>query len=566
MAKMSPDDEVINGLGAKAIDVTKEWVKNLRKRVSSLQELTRLSLQELEDCCSGADEREMKKVYQLVEEAESTKNLLAAIPNDDKLIQQTMETKAADLKTLKNARELLNEAKAIAKDQSESSKKTLNETLALIMSTLELPIDWLREDEVKPAVLFQYLDKIIKQCSDVLESADAYKSEVEIVTRASAGRALCGIYYSKYESPKPAGIPLLLVPMTVTLNSPNSAQEVNYMKFSAKGIATDYVRTVESTSTNIGFGVAGFEDLLVGEVQNENSHEDNSLVSQSAKTTSTSASALQYIRIAKKVFQIEPHQLRLSLTAEKKAKSIVQDRNPRALECENSARIFMERYGSHFPAGLQTLGGVFFNIADAESKSTTDIFKLTEAAVAFLGGALRIGVSGTEEYTNSGENSEETNTAIQNERFSHSLRSIGPPATNPATFQKLLSYSSTWALIDRGPVTSYIPIWELIEDLGSEFREAATALKETWHKDEDLRQEKWEAEQNHLKRREESEQRSRERILAEAREELLRIREEHLAERVRANSTGKHQCTTRNDNLECCVLIRCTMQYYLTLI
>ena len=44
MAKMSPDDEVINELGAKAIDVTKEWVKNLCKRVSSLQELTRLRL------------------------------------------------------------------------------------------------------------------------------------------------------------------------------------------------------------------------------------------------------------------------------------------------------------------------------------------------------------------------------------------------------------------------------------------------------------------------------------------------------------------------------------------
>ena len=127
MAKMSLDDEVINGLGAKAIDVTKEWVKNLCKRVSSLQELTRLSLQEVEDCCNGADEREMKKVYQLVEEAESTKNLLAAIPNDDQLIQQAMETKAADLKTLKKVKELLNEAKTIAKDQSESAKKTLKE-------------------------------------------------------------------------------------------------------------------------------------------------------------------------------------------------------------------------------------------------------------------------------------------------------------------------------------------------------------------------------------------------------------------------------------------------------
>ena len=535
MAKMSPDDEVINGLGAKAIDVTKEWVKNLCKRVSSLQELTRLSLQELEDCCNGADKREMKKVYELVEEAESTKNLLAAIPKDDELIQQAMETKAADLKTLNKAKALMKKAKATAKDQSESSKKSLNKTLALIMSTLELPIDWLREDEVKPAVLFQYLDKIIKQCSDVLESADLYKNEVEIVTRASAGRALCGIYYSKYDSPKPVGIPLLLVPMTVTLNNPNSAQEVNYVKFSAKGIATDYVRTVESTSTNIGFGVAGFEEFFVGEVQNENSHEDNSHVSQSAKTSSTSASVLQYIRIAKKVFRIEPHQLRLSLTAEKKAKSIVQDRNPRALEREKSARTFMERYGSHFPAGLQTLGGVFFNIADAESESTTDVFKLTEAAVKFLSEALRIGFSGTEEHTNSEENSEETDTAIQKERFSHSVRSIGPLATNPATFQKLLSYSSTWALIDRGPSTSYIPIWELIEDLGSEFREAATALKETWHKDEVVRRKKWEAERNHFKQRDEFGQGNKERMLAEAREELQRIRDKHLAEEVRTS-------------------------------
>ena len=123
MAKMSPDDEVINGLGAKAIDVTKEWVKNLCKRVSSLQELTRLSLQELEDCCNGADKREMKKVYELVEEAESTKNLLAAIPKDDELIQQAMETKAADLKTLNKAKALMKKAKATAKDQSVIKEK-----------------------------------------------------------------------------------------------------------------------------------------------------------------------------------------------------------------------------------------------------------------------------------------------------------------------------------------------------------------------------------------------------------------------------------------------------------
>lgn len=43
------------------------------------------------------------------------------------------------------------------------------------------------------------------------------------------------------------------------------------------------------------------------------------------------------------------------------ARNVVKD--------EQSARLFMERYGSHFPAGLHTLGGVLFRIADAESES-----------------------------------------------------------------------------------------------------------------------------------------------------------------------------------------------------
>ena len=41
------------------------------------------------------------------------------------------------------------------------------------------------------------------------------------------------------------------------------------------------------------------------------------------------------------------------------------------------ARRFMEKFGCHVPAGVQTLGGVFFSIADAESegvqKTTTDL-------------------------------------------------------------------------------------------------------------------------------------------------------------------------------------------------
>ena len=126
-----------------------------------------------------------------------------------------------------------------------------------------------------------------------MESPDSYKSEVEIVTRASAGKALCGIYHSKYKPPKPAGRPLLLIPTTVSLTNPNSAQEINYMKFCAKGTAAEYVRTVESSSTNIGIGVAGFYGLFVGEVRGGYSHESRSQEDHLVKSSTTGASVLQ---------------------------------------------------------------------------------------------------------------------------------------------------------------------------------------------------------------------------------------------------------------------------------
>ena len=64
--------------------------------------------------------------------------------------------------------------------------------------------------------------------------------------------------------------------------------------------------------------------------------------------------------------------MRLTLTVRKVAMSIVQDKNAR--KREGSALLFLKRYGSHFPAGVQTLGGAFFNITNAESKSATDAF------------------------------------------------------------------------------------------------------------------------------------------------------------------------------------------------
>lgn len=109
-------------------------------------------------------------------------------------------------------------------------------------------------------------------------------------------------------------------------------------------------------------------------------------------------------------------------------------------------------------------------------------------------------------------------------RFSYRKMSMGPPA-NPATFHKLLSYNSNWALIDRGDLeTASIPVWELVKDLGGVFEDVAIVLKETWAKDEKERKLHWD---ERKKRRQEEEDMER------AKEELELIKETHLREEVR---------------------------------
>ena len=112
----------------------------------------------------------------------------------------------------------------------------------------------------------------------------------------------------------------------------------------------------------------------------------------------------------------------------------------------------------------------------------------------FLGGVFGIGASVTAEHTESQGQTRGRQASSDSDSFTYSVRSVGPQATNPATFHKLLSYNSNWAHIDRGESQSYIPVWELLGSLGGEYKEVAAVLKATWMKDEAVRKEKWEVE------------------------------------------------------------------------
>ena len=162
------------------------------------------------------------------------------------------------------------------------------------------------------------------------------------------------------------------------------------------------------------------------------------------------------------------------------------------------ARRFMEMFGCHVPAGVQTVGGVFFSIADAESEGVQKTTTLTKAATeklqtqmsfGFLGGAFGIGGSVKAEHQEStgetqGEQEDQKKTS-----YTYTVHAMGPAATNPVVFQKLLSYNSTWALIDRGPHEAYIPIWELLRNLGGSYDDAAQVLEASRDEQEETKKE-----------------------------------------------------------------------------
>ena len=493
--RLGPNLEVLGGLSSKGIDITQGWAKNLIDKSPSLQSLGRISVDKLEEYFKEANHGEMKDVLRLVKVAESRNRQLSAdIPDDSEPVGEKGDSnKAIDEEKLEKAKALMNEAKEIATKESEAAKKAVNEKMAEVAKILELPPDWNKQDiGKKPPELLEQLDKIIDEFDNAVEVSESYKSDLEVVEKASGGRALCGIYHSEHVPPITAERPLIMMPAKVKLASPNNSQQIRYLKFSESRAASNYVQTVKSSSTNVGFSVGGFYGLFVGEVHGSyaSSYDEERVTSK--KENTNSVSVLQYIWIATKTFKIEQEQMKLSTSARRMARSIVKVEDFKRRKV--AARHFMERYGSHFPAGLHTLGGVLFRIVDAESHGTKETTKLTEKAaqklqgqisVGFLGGAFGIGASISAEHSSSSGGTEAHEEEQEGTSYTYSFQAMGPAATNPATFSKLLANNSTWAIIDRGSRHAYIPVWELIREIGSDFEEAAKILKIAWDEDEE---------------------------------------------------------------------------------
>ena len=528
---LGQDLEVLCKLEAKGIDISKEWARNLSKNAPNLHKLARLDNSKLKDLCRGAEETERRDVYDIIFEYTNQKNpRLSRSSQSETSVEDNNSKKHADVSKLKDAKQLCNEAKELVlTSQSEVSGK-----ISKIIKTLELPQDWLKGVETTIQLpLLERLGKCIDECSKDMESesAETYGSNVDVITKASAGRALCAVYYSKYEEPKPAYSRLLQVPTAATFANPeNTSESVVCEAFSKKGLASNHAKKI----TKLGFGfdanVSGINGMLTARGDVAFNRETQSV--KFYETSVNTASALYYIRTDKQTFQFKPDDIRLSSDCVKDALCLVQDPDDSAVDQTTHAREFLKGYGSHFPTGVQTLGGAFFTTADVESESNIHEIMLKKEAQKHLISRMSIRslsetvgmiegnmFCGTETSKMDTEHIKQVTL-----NFSYLASSIGPRA-NYATFHKLLSYNSNWALIDRGNLeTANIPVWKLIKDLGGVFKDAGKVLEDTWNSDESERRKTWE------KNKEEDDRENEEK---EANKELKGLRDEHLLKAVR---------------------------------
>ena len=511
--------EVLGGIVCRGIDVKKKWVKALCNEVRSMEELRGLTAFDLERFCQGSIKRERDSAYKAVE---FLANELPGL-KDVSLEQEMNEAKAKVKEKLKKAKGLMLKADEMLSNE-QPDLPSVTQIQDRISEILELSLDGL--GKLKPDERQNVLRVAEKDFTNFVQSASTFKSNLELITKASGGRALCGIYKSKFELPKPAELRLIRKPRTVTLDNPNVATKMGSKTFSEKVFASVCVENVTESSTLAGLRMPEVQSLLAGVIEGELNQQNRH--QELREVRSTSASAFHYSLVAQKTFQLQNNQLRLTLPAQREALSIVQQRSHTGTSTqssENNARRFLNRYGSHYPEGVQTLGGLFFSIATAESERKMETTELMTATARSLEGRVSIffpGSRGTAvrvQYSGHKEANDKSRAECNRDEVSFSERSVGPLAHSPAAFHKLVSFHSTWALIDRGSPNSYRPVWELIESLGSAFEEPARVLEETWKKDE-------------LKRKQRlDEQRMKERMKEET-EKLRLIKEDHLQSKV----------------------------------
>ncbi|CAM9286827.1 unnamed protein product, partial [Laminaria digitata] len=331
------------------------------------------------------------------------------------------------------------------------------------------------------------------------ETTSSYSSNEELVAKASGGTALYGMNFfaSTTDIVLKPYTPLLAAPSFVEMTGAVANFEANVWQTTSVSKASTFHKISEHAGNSMAVKIAtseggsasasGFFASASGssgktDLSGKSETEVKDLErTRSAKSSTSTATVIEYIKCPMKSFRIPMARMQLSEDAYKTALTVKSFRD---------AEEFLDAYGSHVSNGRQELGGIFYStititsreLANSDSMmaaasyqssslkekssettvgGSAGVFGLRAKASATFGKASSVGKT----TVNTSAESSGKDTRELEARYQQYIRVTGPRAPTPETFaEALFNDNSSWAVTDRGPIEALVPVTRVLEN------------------------------------------------------------------------------------------------------
>ena len=457
-ATCSADDEIEKVLIEAGLQPTK-WLSTFKTQlgVSTPQGLQHIGSESYADL-----ERFARKPW----EKKALRKLLGM--DDEETAMKLLREKQKEKLQLRKEKseQILERLKDLLKQGKDHRDKSTRQLMEGVQEALQIPEDsWIVKDS-SPETLFGDLKTIIEQLDGELK-ASIDLSDVEVLERASGGRALQGVLVSKsLKDQLKIRENLLSAPQDVQFYAPSLSQDDKIEEFSSQLQEDQFTRSMDrlgySATAIAQAGFIGF-GFQVGALFSKTTEEEGT---DKYHQKEIYCSTIKYSFLPMASFHFKSSQLKLSADALEDLKTIEKVCGSQVQEqCER----FFHKYGSHAYKGHLHFGGIYwlkcYSYGFQES-DLTEVKRLQRQAISASVGLSYDCVGASPEG-----NISKLKTSFKGD-FNDSLVSIttvevtkmgGPQAASniPQWKSGLVASNSTWNVIDRG--SNIVPIWEIIQ-------------------------------------------------------------------------------------------------------
>ncbi|CAF0959109.1 unnamed protein product, partial [Didymodactylos carnosus] len=380
----------------------------------------------------------------------------------------------------------VNEIGTKLKDNASHSTAQVKQSLDSVAQKLN--VNWkYSEDELKnPDVLLDTILKDLKIVQETYNSASCLpdKSDEDIIAHVGGGAALYGIQLTDLSHlGKEATLPMLRRPLCCELTNPKKTFIDQTRKFTSLNASNEFRKTIETGGWTLAVEVSASGWGASGSASYSNSETTTTDHTKQNKKQSTDLILTQYSFVPMKSFRIPLEEMKLSIEAEEALMGVTN---------VPTAKEFLSKFNSHISNALQTVGGIFRSTITVHTEEETDLEQLQEIASKSQKASAKAGYSGfgcsvsvavsheTFNVKGSTTNSEKIERTAT---ISTDTECWGPACKNSELFKVTLqANNSTWYLIDRNELSTFVPIWIIVERSYTEptLIAAAEKIKQEW--------------------------------------------------------------------------------------